>query len=387
MRIMILLFMAALLASTQLAYAIPSGNEVIDCSALFSGTATGGSLGAASLNPAQWGGVLGLGLLVITTILTLMGMLYAIGTAFGIEKLTTFVKSEIFESFMNLIILVVILSGIDLFQPAIIFLASVGSIFNTGAAITGAQNAANLASTGNLYQSICSSLQSYIIVQSIENWLGVFVGLFINQVITSFSIAFAPEGFGVGVHPLWGYTAHQEVFWLEQTSFLVGMEFGIFVIITLFIIYALFPIFLYAGIVLRSFPWTRAAGGSFIALFIAFYIVFPALVYPFTVAYTPSSYICSPTSRTYATSHGGLCDTHTFLSVATFTDILSPLTTPLGQVAFYNMVDYVQAMAYIGLQLIGFIIALLISYDIVEQLASILGAPSVQGRRIFSRVV
>lgn len=361
----------------------PSAN-VIDCSGLFTGSVAGTSAGLGKLTNFE-GGFLGIALLLVLMTMSILGIAWAIGYGFGIEKVMSFVKSEVLESFMNLVVIAIIaVGGIGIFVPAIIFLAN--------AAVVGGHSGVVPLSTGpnalaNMYVGICNNIQANMITLSIENWLGVFVGLFINQIITSFSVAFGPNGFGVGFHPFWGYTAHQEVFWLEQTSFLAGMEFGIFIIMTLFVIYALFPLFLYLGLILRAFPWTRAAGGSFIALFIAFYIFFPALIYPFSVSASPAagSYICGPTSSSNQSIP--LCHTHSFLTIQKLSDIIAPLSTPLGAVAYQNLEDYVNGMAYVGLQLIGFVIALIISYDLVEQLAGILGAPSVQARRIFSRVV
>jgi hypothetical protein len=139
----------------------------------------------------------------------------------------------------------------------------------------------------------------------------------------------------------------------------------------LFFIYYLFPFFLYAGVLFRSFPWTRAAGGTLLALFISFYIVFPSLIYPFSVlsttnlgnAYTAPSLSSSTLSINNWEQFGSLVR-------------LGPL-----------ILAYVGGLSGAILQIAGLVIALVISYDLVEMFGKLLGAPSASGRKMLSKVV
>lgn len=367
----------------------PNPITIINCQNLFSGGITGQSKTAGALVPSYAGSLVGVAVIIIFVVFMILGIVYAIGSAFQIEKLTTFVKSEILESVMNLIFIAA-LAGMLIGTPPAVNFVSESISFLSGLTVAGSPSTMSQlninpqTSIQSLYVSSCNNLVQNVVVISIENWLGVFVGLFINNVVTSFATALAPNGFGFGVSPFLGYQIQIEIFWFEQTSFIGGMELGMFLIVTLFVVYALFPLFLYLGLLLRSFPWTRPAGGAFLALFISFYIVFPSIMYPFTAGSNlHSTYICGPNSATAGTY---LCNTQPFLGAETFATIVAPIATPIGWTLYTNVSDFVSGMAFIGLNLIGFVFALLISYELIEQLAQILGAPSMQARRIFSRV-
>lgn len=149
---------------------------------------------------------------------------------------------------------------------------------------------------------------------------------------------------------------------------------GILLMITflLYLLYSIFPVFLYVGILLRSFPWTRAAGGTFIAMFIAFYIVFPGL-YPFSL-YMQSIYI------TLSVPSSGLTG-FSLSSLGTLLPYLSgtAMLTEIGQFA--------QTVAFVGLQLMGVLIGLVVSLDLVEAIAKLLGAPSMHTRSLLGKIL
>ena len=62
-------------------------------------------------------------------------------------------------------------------------------------------------------------------------------------------------------------------------------------------------------------------------------------------------------------------------------------TGDLGQNLFNSVSDSAQALAYTGVQIIGLIVALFISYEIVEKIGGLLGAPSLQPQRALGRVL
>ncbi|MCL5239063.1 MAG: hypothetical protein M1286_01145 [Candidatus Marsarchaeota archaeon] len=175
---------------------------------------------------------------------------------------------------------------------------------------------------------------------------------------------------------------------LEPFASLLGQQLdvtlaiaGLLIIIPvfLFIVYGLFPIFLYAGVLLRSFPWTRAAGGTLIALFIAFYIVFPSLLYPFTT-YLPQ--IATGLQQLSASASG-------VQAIWQFsTGTVGALLPFVGGSFISSEVNgFAIAVSNAAVQLVGLVISFLISFDLVETFGDMLGSPSLQAKGLLSKVI
>lgn len=369
------------------------GCNIFNCKELFSSNSTlvGGNL-AMDSSSGGFPGLLGIALILILLVFSILGLIYMIGFAFHIDKFITFVKSEYMEGFANLVIIAVVAVGISASFGAINFITHIGSL-------SGGNTATN---SNSIYVSLCNTFQKNIFVNGFVNFAGIYENLVVMESIATLNVADNPAG-GVAINlpfavvysgggwamtPFYGLNALRQNLWLEQGMASGVMVFGVGLIMLLFVIYFLFPLFLYAGIVLRSFPWTRAVGGSLVSMFIAFYIMFPAVVYSFA-AVTPANtnVICNGYTGT-ALALQELCSPQAFLQVSSLDAFMSQfLHFDPGAAYFDNVKTFADSMAYVGLQFVGVIIALIISYDLLEYLGDVLGAPSLQGQRLLSKVL
>ncbi len=386
-RLALLAITAFILLSAQAAVAA-SPNPVIDCNALFS--RTGNTYVPTLAKITGYGAIVSVTLLVILMVFMVLGLVYAIGYAFQVQTLLTFAKTEFLESFVNLVILAIVGGGIAFAASPAYFFANLASL-STGTSIPSSLSAYGL------YTTICSNVQTNIILAGLENWFGIFLNLYITNIFATGSppaggltIHLMPNDFGVAFVPFQGMALVTTLLWDAQTTYFGTMFLGMFIIVLLMIVYFLFPLLFYVGIALRSFPWTRAAGGSLIALFIAFYIIFPSLIYPFSVripsvtnAGAGQGFCSNPSTPS---SMQILCNTNSFLT-ASPSDYIGLMSFNFGDVYYADTFSFIEGIEFSGLNLVGLIIALLISYELVEKIGSLLGAPSVQGSRALSRIL
>ena len=221
--------------------------------------------------------ILTISLLLMLVMSFAIAIMYGIGYAFRIDKLLRFAKSEIGEILLTLLIVLLFVGTFNLTSSNI-------TAKNFFAAGNGALN-------NNIFVSDCTML-----VQQSFNLIPVMFtfGLMTTSLnaIGSLSVSFAPNYMGFRFSPLIGISAITSV-----TNTLMYGTSGFTLILMgaatfLVIIYALFPLFLYLGIILRTLPWTRPAGGAFLGMFIAFYILFPLLIYFMLAGYEP--YVGTP---------------------------------------------------------------------------------------------
>lgn len=128
------------------------------------------------------------------------------------------------------------------------------------------------------------------------------------------------------------------------------------------------------------------------ALFISFYIIFPAIVYGISVVFSsPNSPICN-------TSTGGAATVGPCSSTALLSDPFAEIAKFLFTVLSLNLVSlngqllneigtFIKAVSFLGFQAIGFVIAIIICYDILEILGDLLGAPSLQSSKVLSKMI
>lgn len=396
--IFVMIFSMAL--STIISAASSAPQPIIDCTSLFSSGAQNPYLPILS-GVTGFGSIVTVALLVVLMMLLVLGVAYAFGFAFHIETLMNFSKTEMLEAFGNILIIAAVGTSMHLVPAAIHFFTGLASL-NQGA------SSASALSPSAFYTNLCSNFQNNIILSGFQNWLGIFFNLYITNFFATGSppnggltIHMMPNSFGIAFVPFQGMALVTTLLWDAQLTYFGSMFLGMFLIVLLFIIYFLFPIFLYVGIALRSFPWTRAAGGSFIALFIAFYIVFPALIYPFSVvgpASDPSmgKGFCS---QNFNSANGGqqqsqlpqsmqiLCDNSSSFLSGSWGSYLNLIQFNFGDLYYDTVYSFVIGVEFTGLNMVGLIIAMLISYEMVEKLGNILGAPSVQGARALGRLL
>jgi hypothetical protein len=363
-------------AGAQGLISIPAGL----CQSLFPSGGAVSSSGVALGNSSTYSSIISLSLLVVLTMLSVLAITYAFGTAFNIESLKAFTRSEFAESLFSLALIMVLAPSLAFSGSIISFISNIGLASMQTLSPTGAIPTASVTSASDVYVSLCNSYITQGANIMISNAFTTYASFTIIDLIRSmrfdvssqFGVSFAPFA---GIFPLSKGLINSQ---LEAFYAMVGILLG--VTFFLYVIYAIFPLLLYAGLLLRSLPWTRAAGGSFIAMFIAFYIIFPAILYPFSL-YIYSSNGYAPLT---AGSSGQAITTGSFFSIGAIGAVLPWFT---GGLLIGEIDGFAQQGAAVVLQMLGVLIAFVISFDLVESLGDLLGAPSMNTNRILGKLI
>lgn len=329
---------------------------------------------------ASYTGLLFFSLLLVLLVLSLMGIAYALGSAFQIRSITDFVKTEYLQTVLNLAIIVFIMGGMLVVDNLVVGVSQfIGYVASTAtSSLVGVGNpiitAPSITNINDLYVSSSGVCENYwndakgqiinIIAAGVLSFsYGIVGGIYVEVMPSFFGFAYSPfAGMVIPIHILELYSG--------ALSLVLGMEVGM--ILFMAIIYYLFPIFLYLGILFRCFPWTRAAGGAFLGLFIAFYIFFPAILYPFSLINFSSLAPLTTSSPPLITGIGDILTT-TFGFVSVYVPgLIESLTTTI---------------AYSLLQVFGIVAALIVSEDVLELFGDVLGAPSLQAKNFLRKVV
>lgn len=358
------------------------------CSSMFPSGGALSSTGIALGNASTYSDMMSISILIVLAMLTFLGLTYAFGTALNVESLKNFTRSEFVETIFSLGLIVVL-------GPTLAFAGGIIS-FISNVALAGMQTLSPSASTSTASTTACSSpsstmeaVYSCLCTSYIDQGANLFIAdafstfttFEAEEFIRSIKISLAPDDFGVifnpfnGIYPLKGLINAQ----LEGFYAMIGIM--LMLTFFLYLMYAIFPLFLYLGLLLRSFPWTRTAGGSLLAIFIAFYIIFPSILYPFALYMYSTTNAYTPFSLQGA--YGGLLSN--LFSVSAIGSMLPSLFTGTTLVA--EIYGYAQAASAAALQLIGVLIAFVISFDLVEALGDILGAPSLRSAGIFGKLI
>lgn len=340
------------------------------CTPLFAPAPGNGN--AALVKFSNYNDLVGLSMIIILLVLAAMGIVYAFGIAFNIESLKNFTRTEALESFFNIIVVVLIAGGIGFTQSASSFITNLGL-----AAVAPTQSQPVVAPTTTSFQNLCEIYMNNGAGTAISGFFGLLPTFIVSSALQYFEIDAQPNGIGFEFKPYAGLWPMQQVLNQEMDMYLVVAGTLSVVGMALFVIYFVFPIFLYVGILLRSFPWTRAAGGSMLALFICFYVIFPALLYPFSVlAVAPSGALYQPYSIGAVMSQS-----------TSYIQAAIPLASLLGRAEVNQISGFAYEISYALLQMFGVAIAFVICFDLIERLGDLLGAPSLQGKLLFSKVV
>ncbi|MGC8662314.1 MAG: hypothetical protein ACP5RT_00830 [Candidatus Micrarchaeia archaeon] len=313
--------------------------------------------------------LLGYSVLIILMVLLLIAMLYMFGMAFKIDKLISFSKTEILEDLLNFLIIIFIASGMLSIDSIVVNLASFSSsVISTSLSVGSVQSL--YINTCNLYFGDAENQITYIIIAASDS--------FLLKAIASFTVLLQPNGFGITVNPMAWYTALEKLIGIfgAFTFALIGTE--LTSVFLLSIIYYLFPLFLYLGILFRSFPWTRAIGGAFLGIFISFYIFFPALTYAFGEA---TNVILS--SDISAAESSYTLNIHAVSSMFTTSNfnVFPELTFALPIMMF----GLIAALS--GMYTMGILISLIICFDMIEAFGDLLGAPSLSHKGVLRKVI
>jgi len=327
--------------------------------------------------------LLSISLVIMLMFALLTGAIYGVGYAFKFDKLVRFAKTEINEVIITIIVVFLFVGtfavGTSAIGPNSHLFAVAGQSFNN-----------------NVFVSDCSLLYFYgyqiftsvISVNSFQKVLGFF---FFS------SISIMPNQFGISFQPYLGLQTASAV--INFLNLFLGAFFMVMIAAAVLIglIYSIFPLFLYVGIVLRTIPWTRAAGGSFLGVFLGFYIIFPLLLYSMLGAYSTSFPSICPQANDVNTisSLNSLVSgqtTPTFDPTAVVGTFLSLIQTELASawtISGQGMLTYlgqcgIEPFAYGGFALV---ISFIIGFDFIEAAGNILGAPSLSGEGVLKKII
>lgn len=339
-------------------------------------------IGSSQYNWSAYTGLLGIALVIVLAVLAVMGLVYAVGRGFGINGMVEFAKTEYFESFANIVLIVVIAGGMTVVFSIMLLVSNIIVSGISGVPSIHAPSVSLTTST-QMYNALCSNYAGALFGVG-KNLIAVYVQEILFNFVGSVGVDLAPNGQGIipyvpgfSFSPLVGLlVVPQALGIVVSLIFFIGLV-NLGMMLLLFIIYYLFPIFLYIGILFRSFPWTRAAGGAFLSLFIAFYIVMPSILYPFSLITSSASL--------YSLSAGSG-------SISSVNTLFTFITGIVSE-NWINTVPYTVISSDIALsmgtmlQIIGFIIALMVSYDLMEALSDVLGAPSMTSNNLLRRFI
>lgn len=372
--------LAVVLAASLHAQAstLPSGQSAFSCTTLFTNSVNGQPLVSPAIATySSYSGLISVALLVVLTMFMVMGVVYALGMAFRWELLKNLAKSEYLEGFVSILIIILIAGGIAALNGTE---RAIGGIFSitTGTAVPGTFQ--------TLYTSLCDNIFNRMVIPGFLTFLWTDINQMMISLISSLTITYMPGGMGISVSPFAGFATMNQILWPESAVAIFMLAGGGMLIVLLFVIYYLFPLFLFLGVALRTFPWTRAAGGAFIAIFIAFYVIFPSVMYPFTVSYSPNSTISS-NALAICKSGSSTCPSGLGLALGSFAQYLGVINLDLGYSEYTNLAYFSQIFIYLVLNLMGLIIALLISYDTIAIFGKLLGSNYVRGSGILNKML
>jgi hypothetical protein len=344
------------------------------CSGLFQPSGNSGNAYSIFSYPTSLNNMLSLSLLAIAVMLLIVGMLYAIGFAFKIDKLIRFSKDEIGEIIITVLIVLVLIGTFSISSkitpsPLPVSPITGTSLFSDSQFMSACTEAANV-SIGLLPAAISFTVQGSIL-----------------SFLQSIRISIEPNYFGVAFSPIAGVSLITKV-----VGMLTDIAWGFVLLMAgvalfLFIIFALFPIFLFVGVVLRTIPWTRAAGGAFLGIFIGFFLVLPALL-SFTLnigAINTFSGICPSGSSSLAS-----CASN---QISLGSSLITGFGSAIGSISYIkqpsNMIgafvsDVISPALY---AIVGAIISILIAIDFAEGMGDFLGSPSLKSSDILKRLV
>jgi hypothetical protein len=376
-------------------------------STLCGGTST--SNGIIPQNPLLGAGtqgvasVVGLVMVIMLTVLLVTAVIYMVGELGKLPSLKNFVKVELAEMVGTAILIAIFFGGFY----AAAFVAFGGQQASASAVNATPNPTLHFNGPGRaVFVSDCTMVGNASIAMIPPIFASGIVNYGIN-LFQSVSITLKPGGFGFTVAPLTGLSFISSTMTKLQdlsAGFLVVL---LGIVYLLGLIYALLPIFLYLGIALRAFPWTRAAGGIFIATFIGFYVVFPLMLNGALSGFSGATY--QQTSGYYNSSAAN--------SISTFVGAGSSTTPNAASIAaglsvasstgsfikyfgsiLYSMVGfpggYGVLNGYINLFIgppvvviveIGF--CFLIALDFTDILADILGAPSLSSQKLLGNLL
>ncbi|MCW6159734.1 MAG: hypothetical protein LVQ95_01435 [Candidatus Micrarchaeales archaeon] len=307
---------------------------------------------------------------ILLTMTAIIALVYLFGYTFRIDKLLRFGKTEFGE----------------LIVTGIVVSAFIGGIF----AVSNPNN------YYNAFNTDCQQLYTNFYIM-LGEFRGILLSNFVISFISSTSFELDKNYWGIkDAAPLVGlsYISTVLLSTLTNVAFgIAGLQLAITLVLAIF--FTLLPLFFYAGIIFRTFPWTRAVGGAFLGLFAAFYIAFPGLMSVMLVTYCQGA--GTPGGCTLPAAIGGANYIGNQLG-----SVPSSSLSPLGDFSVFK--SYFSGWDFSALffqfsstisnviapslsNIIAILVAFLISYDLMEALGDLLGSPSLSSSTTFRRLL
>ncbi len=313
------------------------------------------------ITPLSANAILGLSLLVMLLMLSIAALTYLIGSAFRISRVANFGRTEIGEVALTALIVLIFLGVFQVsntlpLPPPGNYVA----ISNT------------VVSGSSVFWSDCNNLAS--------GGLTIIGDLAYLYTAQDYSLLAAMQGFsftwsdfGWSDAPLTGMQMASTAYGtITAVLFaLISVPFAGAIILGLF--YYIAPVFLFLGILLRTLPFTRAAGGAFLGMFIAFYVLFPLLIY----------LLVSQTSVS-----------NVIVTVPSLQDLMSGLNPKVPVLPSYADTGAGIIIAFTGTVipqvmyiLFALVLSLSISFDFMEAVGDLLGAPSLSSSHTLRNII
>lgn len=333
----------------------------------FAGNPGGSFCGGVITNSVgtSFSGIMLISIMIMLMMTGVIGLTYLFGNALRIDRLVTFAKVEFGEILITGIIVLITLGTFH--ATTTLFSFSSGQ-FNSDIFTS---------DCNNLYFTFLNSVAGVKSMLLTNLILSFAAGTTVEMEVDYFGLEQSKPFAGIGMLSLGTVGTI-----LNIVGLITGVNLA--VVAVLGIIYGLFPIFLFLGILFRTFPWTRAAGGTFIGLFAGFYIMFPVLLYglipqqttiaPFATAIP---YLTAPNAANLGTSYSNILSA-----------LARSIPIPNWNLLLLNISLAVnQTIAPSIYVIFGVVIAFIISFDFMEAVGDLLGAPSFSSRNTLRNII
>ncbi len=298
-------------------------------------------------------------LLLLLLMLNIAALMYLLGSAIKIPQLVSFGKTEIGEVMVTAIIVFIFLGGFQIENSLPVpgnYLALAPGVISQG-----------------IFQNDCSSLAGGSLTALSTDLIPLAVASDIVQFSSSITYGAYVTNEGFSAKPLAGLAFSTQIYGklIPVLVGLIALPLAGAAILAIF--YAIAPLFLYLGIILRTIPFTRAAGGSFLGMFVAFYLLFPLLLYLLIAN------VSVATSTISASSLGQLTS-----NIQPGVSWL-PSYGELGLGITKGVI--VSAIAQLLYLVLAFILAIIIAFDFMERAGDLLGAPSLASKHTLRNII
>jgi hypothetical protein len=352
---LLFLALAAMPIATATAAPAPYGNAAAFCQSFVSAQVLSNNSG--SIYAAN--SMIVITLLLLLLMLNIAALTYLFGSAIKLPQLVTFGRTEIGEVLITAIIVFIFLGGFQIENSLPVpgnYLALAPGVINQG-----------------IFQNDCASLAGGSLTALSTDLIPLAVASDIVQFSSSINYGAYVTNEGFSARPLAGLLYSTQLYGklIPILVALIALPLAGAAILAIF--YAIAPLFLYLGIILRTIPFTRAAGGSFLGMFVAFYLLFPLLLYLLIANVSVATSTISASSLSHLT--GNIQPGISFL----------PSYSELGLGITKQVI--VTAVAQLLYLVLAFALTIVIAFDFMERAGDLLGAPSLASTHTLRNII